>query len=348
MTIPRAPITLMACSSGQPFAERVAKHLQQPLVPVTETWFACGEGKMEINSNVRGHDVYIMQSVICSTDELSIYDRFTMLLHAVEAAALSDAQYITAVLPYYPGARQDKRKGRTREGISAGLFARLLESAGARRVMTVEIHNPAIGGMFNPSRTHLENVFLTRHLSDFLARSGFLPDVVVAPDVGGLERARLFAERMSADLAAISKERDYSHPNSVLTATLIGDVANRDVLLIDDIVDTAGSAEAAVQELKTEGARNIVLACVHPVFSDPAWERMGRLHEQAAREGWKLDVVGASTIDHPRAPCWYHTFPIEELIALVISRINLRGSVTGIHESSWQESLDLAMQAEQS
>ena len=341
MTIPRAPISLMACSSGRAFAERVSCSLQQPLVPVSETWFACGEGKMEIKANVRGHDLYIIQAVVGSMDQLSVYDRFIMLLHAVEAAALSDAQHITAILPYYPAARQDKRKGRAREGISAGLFARLLEVAGARRVMTVEIHNPAIGGMFNPAHTHLENVFLTRHLVEYFKQNGFDCDVVAAPDVGGLERARLFAERMSADLAAISKERDYSHPNATLKATLIGDVAGRNVLLIDDIIDTAGSAEAAIRELKARGAKDLVLACAHPVFSDPAWERLGRLHNQAIREGWKLDIVGASTIDHPQAPDWYHTFHIEELIALVISSINLRGSVTSIHESSYQESLDL-------
>ena len=122
---PRAPIALMACDSGKSFAESVAGHMGMTLLPCEETWFACGEGKFEIGANVRGHDVYIFQSPAGPQDERSIYDRFVMLLHAIEAAALSDAQYITAVIPYYPGARQDKRKGRTREGITAGLFARL-------------------------------------------------------------------------------------------------------------------------------------------------------------------------------------------------------------------------------
>ena len=145
-------MALMTCGSGQSMAETVAEHLGLPLLPTRETWFACGEGKIEIEANVRGHDVYIFQSMVGEQDDRSIYDRFIMLLHAVEAAALSDAQYITAVTPYYPGARQDKRKGRTREGISAGLFARMLQSAGADRVVTVEIHNDSIAGMFNPSQ----------------------------------------------------------------------------------------------------------------------------------------------------------------------------------------------------
>ena len=110
----RAPIALMTCESGRNFAQNVANSLNRELIPTNEIWFACGEGKLEIKANVRGHDIYIFQSTVGNQDEHSVYDRFVMLLHAIEAAALSDAQYITVVTPYYPGARQDKRKGRTR------------------------------------------------------------------------------------------------------------------------------------------------------------------------------------------------------------------------------------------
>ena len=106
---PRAPIALMACESGRKFGEEVAKKLDRELIPSKETWFACGEGKIEIKANVRGHDLYVFQTVVGPQDTKSVYDRFVMLLHAIEAAALSDAQYITAVIPYYPGARQEKR-----------------------------------------------------------------------------------------------------------------------------------------------------------------------------------------------------------------------------------------------
>ncbi len=187
---PRAPIALLSCESGRTFAEAVAGHMNLTLLPSEETWFACSEGKFEIKANVRGHDLYIFQSTAGPQDQRSIYDRFVMLLHAIEAAALSDAQYITAVIPYYPAARQDKRKGRTREGISAGLFARLLQSAGVDRVMTVESHNDSIAGMFTPSGDRLENVFLTRHLTHWLKTHHLTGDVVVSPDVGYLERAR--------------------------------------------------------------------------------------------------------------------------------------------------------------
>jgi len=327
---PRAPIALITCEAGRPFAERVAGFMNEPLVPSVESWFACGEGKMEIQANVRGHDVYIFQSAVGSQDKRSIYDRFIMLLHAVEAAALSDAQYITVVTPYYPGARQDKRKGRTREGISAGLFARMLQVAGADRVLTVEIHNDSIAGMFNPSVAHLENVFLTRHLVEWLVSQGLTGDVVVSPDVGYLERARAYAEELSADLAALSKERDYSKPNVVLRSTLIGEVENKNVLLVDDIVDGAGSAVAAIEELKIRGANNIVLACIHPLMSANAWERLTAVKTRSEAEGWKFDFVGCSTVEHADAPDWYHTFRIEKLVATILQKINSRGSVSQV------------------
>ncbi len=328
----RAPIALMTCESGRRFAESVSVRMGHELVPTTETWFACGEGKFEIGANVRGHDVYIFQSPVSAQDERSIYDRFIMLLHAVEAAALSDAQYVTAVVPYYPGARQDKRKGRTREGISAGLFARMLQSAGADRVVTIEIHNDAIAGMFNPTLTHLENVFLTRRFSQWLKERGLVGDVVVSPDVGYLERARAYAEELEADLAALSKERDYSKPNHVFRSTLIGDVKDRNILLVDDIIDTAGSVAASVDELKSHGAKNIVVACVHPVFSDPAWKTLTKVRETAIREGWDFQVVGTNAVHHENPPDWYHAFKIEKLLAAILEKINSRGSVTGVQD----------------
>ena len=329
---PRAPIALMTCESGRSFAERVAQYLETPLLPSKEIWFACGEGKIEIQANVRGHDLYIFQNMVGDQDDKSIYDRFIMLLHAVEAAALADAQYVTAVTPYYPGARQDKRKGRTREGISASLFARMLQSAGADRVVTVEIHNDAIAGMFNPSQTHLENIFLTKQFVPWLKANGLKGDVVVSPDVGYLENARIYAEELSADLAALSKERDYSKPNTVFRSTLIGRVEGKNVLLVDDIIDTAGSVVAAVETLKDEGARDITVACVHPVLSEPAWARLQSLKDRSVKEDWGFRVVGTTAIHHTKTPDWYFEFQIEKLVSAVLEKINLRGSVTGVQD----------------
>lgn len=330
MPTPIAPLCLLTCESGRSFATGVAEQLSLPLVPTDESWFACGEGKLIIEANIRGCDAYVFQSCIGDQDELSVYDRFLMLLHAVEAVKLSDAMFVTAVLPYYPGARQDKRKGRTREGISAGLFARMLTAAGAHRVLTVEIHNDAIAGMFDASQTTLETVYLTKHMVRWIQERDIGGDVVVAPDVGGLERARWYAERLSADLAALSKERDYSSPNTVVRSTLIGQVSERDVLLVDDIIDTAGSVVAAIEELKHHGARDITVACAHPVLSGPAWDRLTGLANRAAEENWTFRLVGTSSVEHEKVPDWYLSFPIEALMSQVITKINSRGSVTGI------------------
>lgn len=325
-----APLRLLACEAGRSFANRVAEALGQSLVPATESWFACGEGKLVIDANIRGSDVYVFQSCVGVTDSHSTYDRFVMLLHALEAARQADAMFVTAVLPYYPAARQDKRKGRAREGISAGLFARMLTAAGANRVISVEIHNAAIGGMFDSSRTTLETLYIDKHMAEWLGhRLG--PDcVVVAPDVGGLERARRYAGRLQADLAALSKERDYTQTNRVTRSTLIGHIKGRNVLLVDDIVDTGGSVEAAIDELKRHGAEDITVACAHPVLSGPGWARLTAIFERAQREGWDFRFAGTSIIDHGETPPWYEEFALEPLLAETITRINSRGSVTDI------------------
>jgi len=313
-------------------AQTVARRLSAPLVRGKEVWFASGEGKYVIEDNVRGDDLYIFQSPIAPEQPRSVYDRFVMLLHAVEAAALSDAEYITAVVPYYPGARQDKRKGRTREGISAGLFARCLQEAGAHRVVSVDIHNETIGGMFNPNRCRLENVSVTVRLARWLRKRGLCGDTVASPDVGGMERARDYAAALSLDLVGLSKERDYSRPNTVVGSTLIGVVEGRDVLLMDDMVDTGGSVVAAVEELKRRGAGHVTIACIHPVMSDPAWSRLQGLHDRAEAEGWRFRFVGTSAVHHAQGPAWYLEYPIEPLMAEVIGHINRRGSVTGAQQ----------------
>ena len=206
----------------------------------------------------------------------------------------------------------------------------MLQVAGANRVLSVEIHNDSIAGMFNPSMAHLENVFLTRHLVEWLVSQNLTGDVVVSPDVGYLERARAYAEELSADLAALSKERDYSQPNVVLRSTLIGEVEGKNVLLVDDIVDGAGSAVAAIEELKERGANNIVLACIHPLMSSNAWEKLSEVRARAENEGWSFEFVGCSTVEHHDAPEWYHSFRIEKLVGTIVQKINSRGSVSQV------------------
>lgn len=330
MHFTRAPLRVLACDPARPLAERVAARLDVPMVANREVWFACGEGKIEIQENVRGSDLYVFQAPVAPDDpERSVYDRFVMLLHAVEAATMADAQWVTAVVPYFPAARQDKRKGRTREGISAGLFARCLQEAGAHRVITVEIHNEAIAGMFTPSRCMLENLSLHQPLGPWLRQRGLSGDVVASPDVGGAERARMYAENLEEGLVLLSKVRDYGTANRVVQSTLIGDVEGKDVLLVDDIVDTAGSVVSAVDELRAGGAKDVTVACAHPVFSGPAWERLSGVAARAKDEGWTFKVVGTTCVEHHDTPDWYVAFDVAPLLARVIRSINRRDSVTG-------------------
>ena len=328
---PRAPIRLASCESAMPIAKAVARLLDTQLVATREFWFACGEGKFVFEENIRGSDLYIFQDPMTSVEGLSPYDRTMMALHAIDAAVLADVEHVTAILPYFPGARQDKRKGRTREGISASLFARCFQAAGASRIVTLEIHNEAIAGMFEPRRCSLENLELHTALSPWLASRGLVGDVVASPDVGGLERARAYAADLDHNLVMLSKVRDYRTANRVVESILIGDVTDKNVLLVDDIVDTGGSVVAAVEQLKGGGARDIIVTCAHPVFSGPAWERFEKLAAQAKAEGWSFQMVGTNAIHHESTPSWYHAFDIAPLLARVIASVNHRDSVTGAH-----------------
>jgi ribose-phosphate pyrophosphokinase len=328
----RAPLRLLACDDGRTIARTVADHLSVPLTPSRDEWFACGEGKHVVAENVRGTDAYVFQQAIGAESERSVYDRVMMLLHAVDALRHADAERVTVIVPYLPGARQDKRKGRTREGVTTGLFARMLQTAGASMVIAVEPHNEAISGCFDPRQCVLEPVFVTHAFGRWLDAAGLAGDVIASTDVGGLQLARRFANLLKRDLVALSKERDYSQPNTVARTTVIGEVRDRDVLIIDDIVDTGGSAVAAIESLWEAGARTVNLATIHPVLSNPAWERLHGVAAAARARGIGFSVAGTSSIGHANPPPWYRSFALEPLLADVIRTVNERGSVRGVTE----------------
>ena len=323
----RAPMALLACDDARSFAAKVGEHLGLPLTPSHDTWFACGEGKHVIEANIRGADVYLFQRPVVPGGARSVNDRMVMLLHAVDAARLADADRITVVLPYFPGGRQDKRKHNVREGVSTGLFARMLQAAGVDMVVTVEPHEESMVGCFDPRQTVFEGLTITPLLAHAIREAGLRPDVVGSTDVGGLEMARMVAQPLEAGIVALSKERDYSRPNVVATTTVIGDVAGRDVLIVDDIIDTAGSLVSAAQALWAAGARAITVAGAHLLLTGPAWSRLEGLAAEAARRGVAFRVVGTTGIVHPNPPAWYHEVPLEPLLARVIRSVNTRGSV---------------------
>lgn len=334
------PLVLLACEEAADLAASVAAILGVGLAPSRDVWFASGEAKHVIDANVRGSDVYVFQNTIGpgpdggrSDRGRSVYDRTMALLHAVDAARHADAGRVTVVVPYLPGSRQDKRKNHVREGVSTGLMARLFAAAGVSMVVTVEPHNEAIVGAYDPGRCVLEAVTVCGPFAAFLERAGLACDVVASTDVGGLETARNYATRLGRPIAALSKERDYSRPGTVAATTVIGDVRGRSVLIVDDIVDTAGSVASAVRGLWEQGATDIVVAGVHVVLSHPGWERLHALHAEAGARGCSFRVAATSSVVHRGVPEWFTTFALDDLLAQVIRSVNTRGSVRALENA---------------
>jgi ribose-phosphate pyrophosphokinase len=328
---PRAPLCLLACADATDLAQAVASRLQVPLTGGRDVWFASGEAKYVIDANVRGCDVYIFQRAAGPSGEgRSPYDRMMGLLHAVDAARHADAARVTAVIPYLPGCRQDKRKHHVREGVTTGLLARMLAAAGVSMVLTVDPHNEALVGAYDPSRCVLEAVSVCGPFSAFLKDKALICDVVASTDVGGLELARKYAQQLGRPIAALSKERDYSRPNAITNTTVIGEVAGRSVLIVDDIVDTAGSMEAAVHALWAQGATDIVIAGVHMLLSPPGPQRIQALRTEAEKRGVTVRLAGTSAISHQDRPEWFQQCDIESLLADVVQLVNTRGSVRAI------------------
>jgi ribose-phosphate pyrophosphokinase len=225
--------------------------------------FSNGEIGLRINESIRGADVFVVQST-CTP----VNDNLMELLIMIDALKRASAGRINAVIPFYGYARQD-RKSKSREPITAKLVANLIEAAGADRVITMDLHAPQIQGFFDIPVDHLYasplivNYFINKKLNDI---------VVVSPDVGGVSRARSLAAKLDAPLAIIDKRRP--KPNVSEVMNIIGDIENKDCIIIDDIVDTAGSIVNAAKVLKDMGAKDIYVACTHPVLSGPAFERI--------------------------------------------------------------------------
>jgi len=205
-----------------------------------------------------------------------------------------------------------------------------LTAAGADMVMTFEPHTEAIVGCYEPRLCVLESIGVCRPFARFLKGIGWTPDCVASTDVGGLERARQFAQVLECDLVALSKERDYTSQSTVTRTTVVGDVAGRSVLLVDDIVDTGGSVVAAVDALWAAGATDISVAGVHMVLSDPAWERLAALNTEASERGHTFRLAGTNTVRHRSPGLPMAVFELDDLIASAIQRINTRGSVRAL------------------
>jgi ribose-phosphate pyrophosphokinase len=256
-------LKLFTGNANPALAAEIAHYLHVPLSDAEVTRFSDGEVYVQINENVRGADVFLIQPT-CPP----VNDTLMELLIMTDAVKRASARRITAVLPYYGYARQD-RKVQPRVPISAKLVADLLEAAGIDRVLALDLHAGQIQGFFKIPVDHL---FAAPVMIDYLGKKELRDPVIVAPDAGGVERARAIAKRLNAGLAIIDKRR--VGPNSAVAMHLIGDVRGQDAVVIDDMIDTAGTLIQAVGALEREGARRILACGVHPVLSGPAVERI--------------------------------------------------------------------------
>ena len=256
-------LIIFSGNSNPEFAQKVCDYLSLPMGKCMVKKFSDGEIRIEINDNVRLRDVFVIQSTCAPVN-----DNLVELLLMIDALKRASATRITAVMPYYGYARQDKKVA-PRVPISAKLVADLLQKAGAKRIITMDLHAGQIQGYFD---IPVDNLFAAPKIIEYI-RENFKGNlVIVSPDAGGAERARAFAKRLNANLAVVDKRRDA--PNIAQAMAVIGDVANKVALILDDMVDTAGTLTEAAHAILDKGAKEVYACCVHPVLSGPAVDRI--------------------------------------------------------------------------
>ncbi|OIR42834.1 ribose-phosphate diphosphokinase [Corynebacterium sp. NML130628] len=299
-------------------AEAVAKSLNIELVPTTARDFANGEIFVRFEESVRGSDCFVMQS---HAQPLNKWLMEQLIM--IDALKRGSAKRITAILPFYPYARQDK-KHRGREPISARLVADLLTAAGADRIVSVDLHTDQIQGFFDGPVDHMHAQPI---LVDYIKSKYSLDNlVVVSPDAGRVKSAEKWANMLGdAPMAFVHKTRDIDAANKVVSNRVVGDVDGKDCILMDDMIDTGGTIAGAVGVLKEAGAKSVVIACTHGVFSDPARER---LSDCGAEEVITTDTLPQSTEGWKNLT----VLSIAPLLAKTIREIFENGSVTTLFE----------------
>ncbi|MEA4883369.1 MAG: ribose-phosphate pyrophosphokinase [Clostridia bacterium] len=256
-------LKIFAGNSNPAMAEEIAANLGVPLVKSCVSKFSDGETRVQIQESIRGADVFVIES-LCRP----VHDNIMELLIVIDALRRASARSITAVVPYYAYARQD-RKSQPREPIAAKLLANLITAAGASRVLAIDLHAPQIQGFFDIPVDHLKAAPI---LAQHLVSRGFEGSVIVSPDVGGVARARTIAGHLDGTLAIIDKRRP--RPNVAEVMNIIGDVKGRPTVIVDDLIDTAGTVCEAAQALLAAGATEVRACCTHGVLSGPAIPRL--------------------------------------------------------------------------
>ena len=310
----------MAVFSGnanRALAESIARHLGFPLGRLHVGRFSDGEAHVEIMDNVRGRDVFIVQST-CPP----VNDNLMELLVISDAMRRASAARVTAVVPYYGYARQDRRPRAQRVAISAKLVANMITGAGVDRLLTIDLHADQIQGFFD---IPVDNVYASPVLLHDAWRQGYENMIVVSPDVGGVVRARALAKRLNdSDLAIIDKRRP--KPNEAKIMHIIGDVRGKTCLLVDDMIDTAGTLCQAVGALKQQGAEKVVAYITHPLLSGAAVER---INNSVLDELVVTDTIPLS--DDARASAKIRQLSVAEMLAETMRRISDEESVSSLY-----------------
>ena len=305
-------VKVFSGSSNPKLTQLIVDYLGIPLGSASSVRFSDGEIWVKYNENIRGMDVFLVQSTQAPAENLM------ELLLLIDAAKRASARRVTAVIPYYGYGRQD-RKDQPRVALSARLVADLLTTAGADRILTMDLHAPQIQGFFNIPFDHLYSsaVFVPH----FQGKK--IPDLmVVAPDVGSIGMARSYATRLGVGLALVDKRRE--RPNVAHVMNIIGDVKDKNVLIIDDLVDTAGTLTEAAQVLKDKGAREIYAACTHPVLSGQASQRLEKSQIS------KLTVTDSLPLSPDKQSTKIEVLTVSETFGEAIRRIHAEESISSL------------------
>ncbi len=311
-------ILVFTGNANRPLANAISRELGVPLGKAQVGRFSDGEVQVEIEENVRRQDVFVIQPTSAPTA-----DNFMELLVLIDALKRASAGSVTAVLPYFGYARQDRRPRSARVPITAKVAAKMISAVGTDRVLTVDLHADQIQGFFD---IPLDNVYASPVLlADIWRHQGTRDLLVVSPDVGGVVRARAIAKRLDdADLAIIDKRRP--RPNEATVMNIIGDVTDKVCVLVDDIVDTAGTLCAAAAALKNAGARKVVAYCTHPVLSGPAIANL------SASQLDELVVTDTIALSEPARGCSrIRQLSVAELLAETMRRIAFGESVSSLY-----------------